>query len=134
MNISRLISLKFIFNPGIGSLSQAFALVFYIIFGLLIILAIVAFLKSQKYKKSKNNLYLKLWQKIFDFGFYLGIVGFLLLFFRQQNIYFLSMPFLTYALFVWLIIWAYRIFKFKNKRIKEIQKNNLERESKKRYL
>ncbi len=134
LDFSRLISLKFIFNPALGSLSQAFAIFFYIFFGLIVILAIVSFFIKRKYQQQQNSAYTKLWQKIFDNALFFGISGFILLFFRQQRAYFLSMPFLWYLWGLYLIFEIYSIVYWAKTRLPKIMQAKQKKQELEKYL
>jgi len=134
INFARLISLKFIFNPALGSLSKLFATFFYIFFGLIVVFTVVAFLQKKKYKQAKNVAYYKLWQKLADNALFFGVSGFILLFFRQQRAYFLSMPLFWYLWFVYLVYEVYKIINWAKKRMPKIIEENKKREELKKYI
>ncbi|HPI67025.1 MAG TPA: hypothetical protein PKZ16_00535 [bacterium] len=100
MNLSRLIDWRFIFNANINAIQTNIFWFLVIFFAALITLALVSYFLKIKASKNKNWPHKRLWQKIFNFGLWSGLVGFLLLFFRQQSVYFLAMPLFFY---LWLI-------------------------------
>ena len=51
-----------------------------------------------KKKNKENKLAFKVWSKLTNFGFSFGIVGFILVFLKQQRVPYLGMR-------VWLILW-----------------------------
>lgn len=134
IDFSRLLDPKFIFNPGLSSLSPGFAKIAYITFGLCLVLAIVAYLIKREQEKKKNLPLAKLWQKLNLLFLTLGIVGLLLLFFRQQHVYFLSMPFLWYLLLLGIIVWVVFIIRWVKTRMKKIQQEIKEKQEKQKYL
>lgn len=134
IDFSRLFSLKFIFSVSLSNLSPAFAVFFYFLFGLITAGAIYAFIVKKKYQKQKNVANFKLWHKIADNALFFGVSGFVLLFFRQQRAYFLSMPFFWYLWFIYLLFEIYRVVNWAKKRMPQIIEENQKREELKKYL
>jgi len=134
IDFTRLISPKFIFSISLSNLSPAFAIFFYIFFGLIVVFAISAFIQKKKYKKEKNVAYYKLWQKLADNALFFGVSGFVLLFFRQQRAYFLSMPFFWYLWFIYLVYEIYKITNWAKTRMPKIIEENKKREELKKYV
>ena len=132
INISKLFSLKFIFSPVLAPMTNMFVYFFAIVFLISIILAIASKILE---KTNKNDVpKIKLFQKLFDLFLFFGITGFLLLFFRQQKVYFLSMPALWYLFFIANIIWFCFIIKWSQTKMKAIKKTIKEKEQKQKYL
>ena len=134
LNFSRLFSAKFIFNPDLGPMSLGFARFFYGLFGIFLILALASHLITKQQEKQKNLPLLKLWRKLTTFFFSLGIVGILLLFLRQQQVYFLSMPLFWYLWLTGAIIWIIFILRWILTKMKAIQKEIEEKKEKEKYL
>jgi len=134
IDFNRLFSIKFIFNPGPGTMSKNFATFFLIVFAIFLILAVVAYIFSKKQAKLKNLPLMQLWQKIFNLSIYLSVTGFILLFFRQQSVYFLSLPFLWYLYFIGGLVWLILVLRWAKVRMKKIQQEIQEREERKKYL
>jgi len=107
INFSRLIDWRFIFNANINPIQTKIFWFLVFVFGGLIILAVVSYFLKLKAHKNKNWPHKRMWQKIFNLGLWSGLVGFLLIFFRQQSVYFLAMPLFFY---LWLIGVAFNIF------------------------
>lgn len=133
-NFSRLIDWRFIFNPNLGPLQSKLLWFLVALLIALIFLAIFSYFLKIRAAKNKNWPFKKMWHKIFNWGLWSGLAGALLLFFRQQSVYFLALPLFFYLWFIsvlasaiFIIIWA------QTKMVKEI-KNLKEEEQKKKYL
>ncbi len=134
LNFSRLISPKFIFNPALGSMSENFAKFFYILFGFCLIFSLAARLIASQQEKKKDVPNKKLWQKLTVCFATLGIVGLFLLFFRQQRVYFLSMPLFWYLWLIGALVWLASILRWSMTKMKKMQKEIEERREKEKYL
>lgn len=134
MNFTRIVNPKFIFNPGLAPMTSAFAWIFYILFGLFLVLSLASYIVARKNDKKNNKPLARLWHKLNDAFLYLGLSGLIILFFRQQNIYFLSMPFFTYLWFIWTIIWFYLIWRWTTTRMTKMKQEIEERKEKEKYL
>ena len=73
INFTKLFSIKFIFNPNLNAMSDSFARFFYILFGILLLLALISHLVARKQNKLGNLPLTKLWQKLTTFFFSLGL-------------------------------------------------------------
>lgn len=73
-------------------------------------------------------------EKASNLGLTIGVIGIMLFFFRQQNIFFLGWRFWFLLWFVGLIIWKARIVRFFLKRVPEIRSEQADRERKEKYL
>ena len=100
--LNQLFRLNYLFslNPGPKFLYM-WPLV--IIFGIMLMAAIVVIIVSWR---TRNIVYKKLFSKIYTMFLTIGIVGLLLLFFRYENVYFLSGRFFLLFLLVALLIWS----------------------------
>jgi len=108
--MNNLLTLQYWFNLLPGPWLDEYLKIIYAAFGLLIILGLIAWLFVGK---NKNNKLIKVvWQKIQRVSLSVGIIGLALIFFRQQRIYFLGMPFLMLLLLLGAIIWAYFIYRY----------------------
>ncbi len=75
-----------------------------VIFGVMIFLAVVIWIFVTRLRKH-NPVQIKLGRKVYYCLFVCGSIGFVLLFFRYQNISFLSSRFLLLVLFLVFVIW-----------------------------
>ncbi len=133
INFSRLLSPKFIFASDLGAM-QSWAKFFYVFFGLALILALAAKLMERRAGKKKNLPYKKLWLKWFNFLATLGVIGLVLLFLRQQAVYFFSMPFLWYLFGLAMLVWLFFILRWQKVRMKKIIVEIKEKQEKEKYL
>ena len=132
LSMGNLLKLSYWFNLSPGPwLAQNLKIV-YAIFGFLVIFGLVAWWFSGKNKH--NRLIRRFWQKIQNACLIIGITGLLLIFFRQQGIYFLAMPFLFVLLFIGAVVWAYFILKYLTKTLPDKKKEEEAREVKDKYL
>jgi Ca2+/Na+ antiporter len=130
--MNNLLTLQYWFNLSPGPWLNEYLRVIYAIFGLLIILGLIAWLFVSKNKN--NKLIKKVWQKIQHASLTIGVTGLMLIFFRQQRIYFLGMPFLMLLLVIGALVWVYFIYKYFIK-ILPVKKEELEkRKEKEKYL
>ncbi len=130
--MSNLLTLHYWFNLSPGPWLDEYLKIVYAIFGLLIILGLIAWMFAGKNKKTK--LVFSVWHKVQQASLTIGISGLLLIFFRQQRIYFLSMPFLMLLLVIGAIVWAYFIYNYIVK-ILPVKKEELKkRKEKEKYL
>lgn len=134
IDFNRLISIDFIFNPHLGTLSPAFAKFFYVFFGILLIFALSAHLIFRKKEKQKNLPDSYLWQRLTNMFLVMGIAGFILLFFRQQKAYWISMPLFWYLWFIGILIWSGYILRWAKTGKKKLEQEIQERKEKEKYL
>jgi uncharacterized protein YhhL (DUF1145 family) len=134
INFQRLFFSKFIFSTLLPPMSDNFAIFFYVVFGLLLLMAIASKLMAIKQGKNKNLPLQKMWQKWTNYFLTFGVVGFLLLFFRQQKVYILSMPLLWYLSFIGATVWLVFIIKWIKIKMKKIQQEIEKKKQRQRYL
>lgn len=134
IDFAKLISPRFIFNPGLAAMSAGFAQFFYVLFGILLLLALIARLMARQQDKQKNLPLAKLWHKLTTFFFSLGLIGICLLFFRQQKVYTLSMPLFWYLWLIGAVVWLVFIIRWILVKMKGLQKEIEEKEEKEKYL
>jgi len=134
LDISRLLSPEFIFSTSVRTLSSGFLVFFIVIFALFLALALFSKVMGAKKTKQHNLPAVRLWQKLTNFFFTLGLIGALLIFFRQQKVYFLSMPFLWYLLCIIGIVWVIFIIRWIKVKMRNLQNEIKEREEKAKYL
>lgn len=134
LDFSRLYSVKYVFNPNLAPMSPNFAKALYFFFGLFLILSLVAWLMVKSEEKKKNLPLKKLWQKLTTFFLTLGIIGLLLLFFRQMQAYFLSLPLFLYFWFLGALIWLISIIRWTVKKMKKMQEEIEEKKEREKYL
>lgn len=131
LDLERIFSLNYLFNLS----PPPFLLN---VFKFLVILFAVFLLFSATAKilvlKEKKLLIKKLFQKISSFFLILGIIGFLLIFFRQQQVYFLSSPFLLLLWFIGFLTWLYFLLKYLFKKFPKEKSKLQERKEKEKYL
>ncbi len=130
--MGNLFSLSYWFNPLPGPWVAIYLKLISAFFVLLVVVGLIAWQLSKRDKDDK--LTAKLWLKIEYFSLTLGIVGLLLLLIRQQNIYFLSMPFWFLLLIVVALIWLYKIIKYVLREMPERRKELEEKKIKEKYL
>jgi hypothetical protein len=85
-------------------------------------------------KNQADTLMRKFWDKVKNFCFTIGITAGLLIFFRQQRVFFLSMPFILLLLFIGALIWLYFIAKYVFKTIPARREEQEKRALKEKYL
>lgn len=134
MDISRIFNPKFIFDPSLPAMSKPFALSFYIFFIVLIVLALAAYGVAKRQQKLGQRPIAKLWQKLTNCFLYMGLIGLLLVFFRQQQVYFLSMPVFYYLWLIGFVVWLYFIVRWIRVRMKKIVDETREKEEKMKYI
>jgi len=96
LDLAHIFSIDYLFNLSPGAFLPVFFKILVSFFGTLIVLAFVA------KKLIKQNTYVpvkKFFTKLYHFFLTLGVLGLLYIFFRQQNVYFLSAP-------AWLLVWG----------------------------
>lgn len=130
--MTNLLKLSYWFNPNPGPWLTENLKIVYAFFGLLVILGLLAWLFAGKNKE--NRLIYKLWQKIQSACLVIGVVGLLLIFFRQQRIYFLAMPFLFILLLAGAGVWVYFILKYLTKTLPQRKKEQEQKKAKEKYL
>ncbi len=131
MNLEKLINLNYLFERYIidgFSLPIKFFLI--IIFIISIIIAIISG------KKLKNNpgIMKKLYNKLQNWGWTTGLIGFLLFFFREVNTIYLGSRIWMIILLISSFIWILTIFKYYKKEIPKRKKNKKEKEAFNKYL
>jgi len=135
MYFSRIFDLKFIFNPGLGSMTGIFSWLLYVICGIFLLAALVSWLIYKKETRQPNNLpKVKLWWKLVEYFFYVGLIGLILVFFRQQKVYFLSMPFFFYLWVLTLLVWGDFILRWVKLRMRRLEQEIREKKEKEKYL
>lgn len=112
-------------------LAQSLKIV-YAVFSLLIIAGLMARWLAAKNKE--NKLTQKLWLMVQHVSLTLGIVGLMLIFARQQQIYIVGMPFLFLLLVIGAAIWFFYIFKYLVKIMPEKKKEMEIKKIKEKYL
>jgi hypothetical protein len=130
--MSNLLTLSYWFNLNPGAWVQTNLRVISVLFGLLVIFGIMAWFFINKNKE--NKLVQKFWKKVQGASLTIGFVGLLLIFFRQQRVVFLSMPFLLLLNVVGGAVWAYFIFRYITKVVPEKKKMIEEKKAKDKYL
>ncbi len=130
-NIKILFTYPYLFNAN-PSYDIKFVIPLLSVFGFLIILGLVLLVLARKNKKKKYKAVLI--ATIYNWCFWVGFVGLLLLFFRHEGIAFISMRFI---LLLWLIIsvlWGIYIIVFYKRGYKKILKEYKKEEEKKKYF
>ncbi len=98
------------------------------IIGFLVFLVILFFIFSLL-KSRKNNIYVKIWQKLYNFCLTNFFIGIILLFFCYELVPFLSSRFWFLIWGVGMIFWLYIIYK----NLKEIPKLKEKRAKEQEY-
>jgi len=99
--LNQLFKFNYLFNlnPGPNFFYMwSLIVIFFIMFLAAIVIVIVSW-------RNRNIVYKKLFSKIYTMLITIGLVGLLLLFFRYENVYFLSGRFLLLFLVVALLVW-----------------------------
>jgi len=91
-------------------------------FGGMIVLSLVSLYISRKKKKKKNPISI-VFAYIYNWFFWMGILGLSLLFFRYEGINFLSMRFLLLLTLIGFFAWGLYVFVFYKKEYKKMLKN-----------
>jgi len=110
IEIKKLFDTAYIFEKTPASLSNYLYLA--IIFGLLIILGVVAWCGYGRLAKIQP-LWRKIQMRVFNICFYTGLAGLFLIFFRWQGVTYLGSRFFLLLLFLIFIIWAVIIIYFR---------------------
>ncbi len=131
-----LIRIKLFFNPGYLFLAypspdvtlMPYLLIF---FGILLILAIVS---SVALKKNRKKPVKALWRHLATWLWWSSIIGFLLLFFRYEGVYFLSMRFILLAWILAIIIWGSWILVYYKKGYQKFLAEYAKQKDKEKYI
>jgi len=103
-----------------------------IIFALVVVLGAVSLFFLKKYQH--NKLVRRIWSKLMSWSYSIGLVGLLLVFFRQQKAPYFGM---RIVMFIWLvvaIIWLFFILKFRLLQVPKIKKEQQRKEELRKYL
>ncbi len=130
--MSNLLTLKYWFslNPEPWLQNSFRALI--MVFGLMVIIGFLASVFIRK--NGGDNLKKKFWDKVQNLFLLIGFLGLILVFCRQRQIGFISMPFWLLLLCLWAAAWGYQIFRYAVKVIPERREEQRKREEKKKYL
>jgi hypothetical protein len=96
LDLTHIFSINYLFDLSPEPLLPVFFKILVSFFGTLVVLGFVA---SKLIKQNTYAPVKKFFTKLYSFFLTLGILGLLYIFFRQQNVYFLSAP-------VWLLVWS----------------------------
>lgn len=127
IDINKLFNTSYIFE--ITPVPNSSYLYLTIIFGLMILFGIVAYLRYQKIKK-QIPIWSKMQGKVFSLLFYTGLSGLALIFFRWQQIAYLGSRLFMLLLFLVFIIWGIFVIYY---RMRILPKELLKFEQKKRF-
>lgn len=134
IDFSRIFSFNYIFGLTLPPFAQNTAKFFYLFLGVCLVLALSSRFIVHQQEKDKNVPLRKLWQKLTTFFASLSIAGLLLLFFRQQQIYFLSMPLFLYLWLIGALVWLIFIIRWVMTKMKRTQREIEEKKERERYL
>ncbi|HRY60176.1 MAG TPA: hypothetical protein P5096_02255 [Patescibacteria group bacterium] len=129
-NIKLFFAPAYLFNtmPGYDmKLAQPFVA----LFGIMVILALVSFIMSRKFRKKPVK---HIWILVYNWFSYVGLVGLFLLFCRYEGVAYLSMRFLLFLWLVFFVLWGFYILWFRLKPYKKIVKEAKEKDRKDKYL
>ena len=132
MDITKLFDLQYIFtvNPApLQPLQRGIAIA---VFGLLIIIAIIAVIWS--HKKQIDRVTKKVTLKSSTFAFTLGLIGWVLFFLRQARVYFFSRRFFFLFWLIATIIWLVYLLKYIFKKAPAQRQTLTERQEFEKYL
>ena len=127
MNLEKLINLNYLFERyPIDGFSLPIKSFLIIIFIISIIIAIISG------KKLKNNpgIMKKVYNKLQNWGWTTGLIGFLLFFFREVNTIYLGSRIWMIILLISSFIWLLTIFKYYKK---EVPKRKIEKKEKEEF-
>jgi len=127
-----LLSPSYIFNlnpgPFIGNLGK-YLIIF---FAVVIIAGVIAYVFSTH--KANSPLIRKMFTKVSNFLLTIGIIAILLIFFRQQRVQFLSMPFLLYLWLIGSMAWSVFVIRFFTHEVPQRKKQMAEKKEREKYL
>ncbi len=131
MNLEKLINLSYLFDkyPRIG-----FSLPIKLILILLFISAIIIAIKAGKELKNNPGLMKKVYDRLQNWGWTTGLVGFLLFFFREVRTIYLSSRILIIILLISSFIWIFRIIRYYKKEIPKKKELKKEKQEYSKYL
>lgn len=130
--MTNLLTLSYWFNLNPGPFLDEYIK---IVYGIIVLILVAGFVTWIFVKKNADNkLIQKFWIKVQNFCFTIGISAGLLVFFRQQRINFLSMPFLLLLIFIGALVWTYFILKYITTTVPARKKEKAEQELKNKYL
>ena len=130
-NIKIFFKPDYLFNPY-PSPDTKFMIPFLIFFGILIILSAVSFFMAKKNKKKKPSSIL--FAYIYNWLFWIGLIGLALMFFRYEGIGFLSARVILFAWLITFIIWGIYLVVFYFRGYKKIVKKYSAEKAKQKYL
>lgn len=122
---------KYLFAVDPGPLSSIFLKFLIIIFSIFLFLSLI--FRFLIYFKKKDLILINFFKKLNYFFLTLAILGFILLFFRQEGIPFLSRRFWLLILLISSLFWLFFIFRFVFK-IPQEKKKLKEKEIFEKYL
>ena len=129
-NIKIFFQPQYLFNPhpGYNMELMPYLLIFFVI---LVVLSVVSFIFL---KKSKKLPIAYMWDSIYSWFLWVGIIGIILLFFRFEGIAYLSMRFLLLLWLIFFFLWGLYILWFGRKKYKEILKKFKNKKEKEKYF
>jgi len=126
--VLHLLAPSYLFNKGLGPVNPS---VVWPIFGFLALVILFGFFYARAHKK-KDALSKRLGKKVAHFCWTMGIIGILLVLFRQISVLYLGAPILFLLWLVIFIVWlvSLLLFRFKTypKRREELKKTASKRE------
>ena len=129
--IKRLINSQYLFNPFPGT-DFGFYWFFVISYGVLFVLAAVFSVLASRFRK--ENPIRKAIKKSTDLFFTISIVGYILLFFRRENIAYLSARVLFIVFSITMVIWAGFVIYYLIRKFPKSVKKYREKLRKEKYL
>jgi len=130
-NLKILFTYPYLFNPY-PNYEMKFLVPLLWFFGALIILGVIMFFLARKNKKKKYKVILL--ANIYNWFFWAGLVGLLLLAFRYEGIAFVSMRFVLLLWLLIFVIWGIYILVFYIKGYKKILLQHRQQIEKEKYL
>jgi len=131
-NIKVFINPAYLFTPY-PSPDTKYMIPFLVFFGVSVILSLVSFFIAKKRKKKKKPSSL-VFAYIYNWLFWTGIIGLALMFFRYEEIGFLSMRFILLIWLITFVVWGIFIAFFYFKGYKKILKEFNTEKSKQKYF
>lgn len=132
MNWLNLFSISYIFNPLPGSFIGNWGKYLMIFFAVLVVAGAVAYVVSTR--RQNSPLVRKVFSKISNLLLVMGIIGVLLVFFREQRVYGLSMPIFFFLWIVGAVVWLVFLLRFLFKKLPQKRNEIKRRKAKEKYL
>lgn len=132
LNLDHLFSTQYLFNSNLPQFLPNTLKILVIIFSLLLIISIT--IKFTLERKKIIGPFKKFWTKLTNWGLLISILIFLLIFFRQEKVGFLSMPIWLLLLSLAALVWLFFIIRYALVKVPKIKQEIKQRKEKEKYL